>query len=260
MDSENRINNFPPAHHIIAIVFFTIVFISVISIIGFVLGGKTALFLTEGLIIVPALVYSIYYKYDLKNIFRLRKVNVQLIIISIFIGLAISVVSDGLDRLFQLFLPMPEIFEKQLVESLKINSMFDFVIIFLSAVIFAGLFEEMLFRGFVQKTFENEFNITQAILITAFIFGMIHLNPWWLVQISFFGIFLGIMAWKSDSIIPSMIVHFINNGLSLIFINSGQESYDWYLYKNQVYIPIILAAIVVTFFGFRLFFKICEKQ
>jgi len=135
--------------------------------------------------------------------------------------------------------------------------MFDFVIIFVSAVIFAGLFEEMLFRGFVQKTFEKEFNVTQAILITALIFGMMHLNPWWLVQISLFGIFLGIMAWKSNSIIPSMIVHFINNGLSLVLMNTGQENYDWYLYKNQVYIPIILVAIVFTFFGFRLFYKIC---
>jgi len=259
MDSQTQLNNFPPPHHVIFIIIFSIVFVTGIGVLGFFLGGKTALFLVEGLIIVPAFIYSIYFNYDLKNIFRLKKISLQLIFVSIIIGFGIAVISDGLDRLFQIFLPMPEIFEKQLMESLKINSVSEFIIIFLSAVIFAGLFEEMLFRGFVQTTFEKTFNITPAILITAIVFGMIHMNPWWLIQISFLGIFLGIMAWKSESIFPSMIVHFINNGLSLIFINSMEESYHWYLNKEQVYIPIIVVSVVVTVFGFWLFFKICKK-
>ena len=260
MNSNNQINNYPPAHHVIFVVLFTIVFVFVVSLIGYIIGGKTGLFLLEGLIIVPALAYAVYRKYDLKNIFRLRKVNIQIVLISIFVGFGISFMADGLDRLFQLFFPMPEIFEEQLLESFAIHSVSDFVIIVLSAVVFAGIFEEMLFRGFVQKTFEKEFSITQAILVTSFIFGMIHMNPWWLIQISFFGIFLGILAWKSDSIIPSMIVHFINNGLSIIFINSVQDNDQLFLYQNNIYIPLIIAVCFITFFGFKLFINICDKS
>ena len=259
MNINNKIENYPPVHHVIFVVLFTIIFVFAISIIGYLVGGKTGLFLLEGLIIVPAFVYVVLRKYDLKNIFRLKRVNFQIVLISIFVGFGISFIADGLDRLFQLFFPMPEIFEDQMLESFAIHSVSDFVIIVLSAVVFAGIFEEMLFRGFVQKSFEKEFSITQAILIAAFIFGMIHMNPWWLVQISFFGIFLGIMAWKSDSIIPSMIVHFINNGLSIIFINSIQEN-DLFFNRGEVYIAVLIVAIFITFFGLNMFFKICDKS
>jgi uncharacterized protein len=259
MNSNNQINNYPPVHHIVFVVLFTIFFVLAISIVGYLVGGKTGLFLLEGLIIVPALVYVVLRKYDLKNIFRLKKVNFQIVLISIIIGFGISFIADGLDRLFQLFFSMPEIFEKQMLESFVIHSISDFAIIVLSAVVFAGVFEEMLFRGFVQKTFEKEFSVSQAILITAFIFGMIHMNPWWLVQISFFGVFLGIMAWKSDSIIPSMIVHFINNGLSIIFINLVQEN-DLFFNRSEVYIAVLIVALFITFFGLNLFFKICDRS
>ncbi len=259
MDSNNQVNNYPPTHHVIFVVLFTIGFVFFVSLIGYLIGGKTGLFLLEGLIIVPALVYAIYRKIDLKHIFRLRAVNIRIIVLSIVIGLGITFISDGLDRLFQLFFPIPEIFQEQLLESFIIHSVSDFVIIVLSAVVFAGVFEEMLFRGFVQKTFERDFNVTSAIVITAFIFGMIHMNPWWLVQISFLGIFLGLMAWKSDSIIPSMIVHFLNNGLSIIFINSIQENDQLFLYQNHIYIPIIIVSFFAIFLGFKLFFKICNK-
>jgi uncharacterized protein len=259
MNSNDHINNYPPVHHVVFVVLFTIIFVMAISIVGYLVGGKTGLFLLEGLIIVPALVYVVLRKYDLKNIFRLKKVNFQIVIISIIIGFGISFIADGLDRLFQLFFPMPEIFEKQMLESFVIHSISDFVIIVLSAVVFAGVFEEMLFRGFVQKTFEKEFSVTQAILITAFIFGLIHMNPWWLVQISFFGVFLGIMAWKSDSIIPSMIVHFINNGLSIIFINLVQEN-DLFSNRSEIYIVVLILALFITFFGLKTFLKIYDKS
>ena len=74
------------------------------------------------------------------------------------------------------------------------------------------------------------------------------------------GIILGVMAWKSNSIIPSMIVHFINNGIALIFANSKPAQYQWYLYKNHVSIPIIIAAIIAVFYGMKLFYKFCDSS
>jgi len=260
MEIEKHVSESPPLHHIIFVLFFTIGFVMAISLIGFLIGAKTGLFLLEGLIIVPALIYVVLGKYDLKKLFRLQSVNARLILLSLVIGCGISILADGLDRLFQLFLPMPELLQKQMSESFLINSPADFIIIVVSAVLFAGVFEEMLFRGFVQKTFEKEFDVSRAIIITSAIFGMIHLNPWWLVQITFFGFFLGLLAWKSDSIIPSMIVHFINNGLSIVFINLTRESSALFFYQANIYIPLMVIAFFITMVGFKLFFSIVNLE
>ena len=57
MNSNNQWENYPPVHHVIFVVLFTIIFVLAISVVGYLVGGKTGLFLLEALIIVPAFIY-----------------------------------------------------------------------------------------------------------------------------------------------------------------------------------------------------------
>lgn len=258
MNPENQSDQYPELKHVFLIVLVTLCLTFGIGLLGAVIGAKTELFLLEGLLIVPALVFTWKNHYSLPQIFRLRPINLKIAGMSVIIGIAFAIVSDEIDRIIQLFFPIPEILKNAIEASLKIGSASDFIIIVFSAVFLAGIVEEMLFRGFVQTSFENHFDITKAVMSTSLVFAVVHFNPWWSIQVLIFGVILGVMAWKSDSIIPSVIVHFINNAMALIFTNMPSESLSWYFYKNHVSIPILIAAMLTTIYGFRLFYHFCD--
>lgn len=260
MTDRNPLQQFPPLRDVIVILLLTLALTFFFALVGGLVGMKTGLFLIEGIIIVPALIYSLIFKYPLKKTFRLHGINLPIAGVSIIFAIGISVVVDEFDRLFQLIFPMPEILKEMMEKSLQIASLTDLMIIGFSAVILAAVLEELLFRGFVQNSFEQSFDITRAVMATAIIFAVMHLNPWWTVQFTFFGIFLGVMAWKSNSVIPSMIVHFINNGLALLFSNIEPAKLSWYAGETHVKLPILILAVVVSYFGMRFFYLACDNK
>jgi hypothetical protein len=128
-------------------------------------------------------------------------------------------------------------------------------------VIFAGVFEEMLFRGFVQSAFEQRHQPAYAIFITSILFGAVHLNPWWFLQFIFIAFFLGLLAWKSDSIIPGALVHAQNNLTALLLNNlSGDAANSLLSWHGHVPPLLLLAALVALIFGLRLFHRFCEEE
>jgi membrane protease YdiL (CAAX protease family) len=260
MDIENQSDQYPQIWQVIIVILITVSITFLLGLIGTIIGAKTELFLLEVVIILPALIFTLRHNFSSVILFRLRPVNKKIVFSSVFIGIAFTVVSDEIDRIVQTFFPMPEILRNAIEESLKIQSTSDLIIIVFSAVFLAAIVEELLFRGFVQTSFEYHFDITKAVMASALIFTIIHFNPWWSIQVMIIGVILGVMAWKSNSVIPSMIIHLINNGIALIFANVEPEKYQWYLYKDHVSIPFIIAAILITFYGMKLFYKFCDSS
>ena len=81
--------------------------------------------------------------------------------------------------------------------------------------------EEICFRGFLYRTFQHsKLGDAGAILITTILWTSIHLPiaPLGIVDLLGAGMILGIMRWKTGSVVPSMIAHCINNSLKGITI------------------------------------------
>ncbi|HXB06117.1 MAG TPA: type II CAAX endopeptidase family protein [Puia sp.] len=79
--------------------------------------------------------------------------------------------------------------------------------------IVAGVSEEIGFRGYMQRPLEKQYGPVVAIGVTSLIFMLIHLNHSWArpiwPQIVFASILLGILAWRTQSLIPGIIGHSI---------------------------------------------------
>ncbi|HXB45153.1 MAG TPA: type II CAAX endopeptidase family protein [Puia sp.] len=79
--------------------------------------------------------------------------------------------------------------------------------------IVAGICEETGFRGYMQVPLENEYGPSRAIIITSIIFMLIHLSHSWaspiLPHIFFASVLLGILAYKTGSLIPGIVGHSI---------------------------------------------------
>ena len=87
----------------------------------------------------------------------------------------------------------------------------------LSITIMAPLVEELLFRGAIQgHLLRKGMKPLHTILIASAIFGIIHMNP---IQIPFafaIGMIFGWLYYRTGSVVPGIIGHFINNSIACI--------------------------------------------
>lgn len=251
---------FPSRGEALGVLLLTFFAFLAIGVIGEGSLGKAQILLGELFVVVPAYLFVRWRKYDVTTIFRIRPVGWRIVIASFMIGLSMTIVADELDRLMNLILPFPEELAEVLKQLLVARTFTDWAIIVLGAVLLAGLFEEMLFRGFLQNSLEQYGDVTRAVLWTALLFAAFHVNPWWLAQIILLGVILGVLAWKSDSIIPGAIVHAINNAISVALINVGEKKIEIIEWNGHIHPLLLLAAITALVLSLRLFYQYCDEE
>jgi len=108
---------------------------------------------------------------------------------------------------------------KQIDFMLKRNSVQDLLLNLVFVAVFAGVGEELFFRGVIQRLFIKLFrNPWAGILVTAFIFSAIHLQFYGFIPRFILGILLGLIYWYSGSLWPSIIAHFAYDAFAVIMI------------------------------------------
>lgn len=78
--------------------------------------------------------------------------------------------------------------------------------------------EEAFFRGFLQRHLSRVMNIHAAVLLTGFIFSVIHFQFFGFFARWFLGVLLGYMLAGSGSLLPGIIAHFTFNGLQVVLL------------------------------------------
>ena len=196
--------------------------------------------------------YAYKKKYDLYHLFRFKKVPLYVIILSILIALSLSILSDELSRLLDMVIPMPQWLTKQISESMKTDNTLDFILLFIGVVIVAAITEEGLIRGFLQTSLEQKGDVTRAVLLSAITWTFIHTNPWWAIQFFVLGVIFGYLAWRTDSVYPSIIAHGINNMIALFFINFDlEEKLSWYSWGEHVSPLLLIVSAGIIFWSIR---------
>lgn len=212
---------------------------------------KAVVLSAELLLLFPEIIFLLWKRISFKQTFRLRPVGWPVLAASVLLTIGLIPISDAIDRILQNWLVMPASMEELIKESFRFNNAFYFWLAFLSATVFAGIFEEMLFRGFFQKVWETYFSPAWAIAVSAVLFAVVHLNPWWLFQILLLGILLGYIAFKSDSVIPTIFIHVLNNAIAVIFLKIPDEKLGWYLEGKTVRWYWLTAGIILFVAGFQ---------
>jgi membrane protease YdiL (CAAX protease family) len=82
---------------------------------------------------------------------------------------------------------------------------------------FAGIGEELFFRGVLQRLFIWGFkNVWVGILLAAFLFSALHLQFYGFFPRFLLGILLGVIYWYSGSIWPAIAAHFFYDALLIV--------------------------------------------
>ncbi len=79
-----------------------------------------------------------------------------------------------------------------------------------------ALCEELLMRGALCRALRPRLGSFGAVLLSALLFGVTHLHPAHMATTAAFGLALGAAAVTTDSVLPGMLMHFLNNALVLI--------------------------------------------
>lgn len=186
---------------------------------------------------------------NLRKIFRINPVPLGTVAAALPLAIGLTVIIDELDRIAQILAPTPLEFSK-IQEIVTISDPLSAIFIIGVVVIIAPLIEELVFRGFLQRILEYRIrDITRAVLYSALIFAFIHFNPWWIVQIYIIGVFMGYVAWRTNSVWISFIIHAVNNGVAILFTHLDDGKLIWYEWKGHVSPVILLIGIVLLFCG-----------
>jgi Predicted metal-dependent membrane protease len=137
-----------------------------------------------------------------RNILFFLVIAVAMFAISIVVEPTISVIpmSDRMQAIFEQVFNNPNTFD-----------------LVLSTCILAPLCEEMLCRGVIMRgILQQKKSPWKAIVWSAFIFAVIHMNPWQGIVAFVMGLFLGWVYYRTGNLWATIFLHFVNNSSSVI--------------------------------------------
>lgn len=94
----------------------------------------------------------------------------------------------------------------------------DLAVLFSFAILMAPVLEELIFRGLVQSTFHKISPPLRSVIFTSLVFLLLHTNYFdnvkALTQVLVLGLCFGIWRERTQSLIPGMAAHLMNNVLA----------------------------------------------
>lgn len=144
--------------------------------------------------------------------FNFRTVkNIRPVFLALLVAvatIAAMVITEPVSMLFPMPETIKEIYRKMISEPFWTT---------ISVAIAAPLIEEFLLRGVMLRGMLQHISPHKAILWSAFFFAFIHMNMSQAIGAFVLGIFMGWVYYKTGSLWLTILVHFINNGLSTLF-------------------------------------------
>jgi membrane protease YdiL (CAAX protease family) len=217
--------------------------------------AQIGLLIGELFLPIPILLWARRNRNDLGQMFRINPVSSDTVIAAIPIALGLTILTDEMDRIAQRVITTPDQFYK-IQEVMTITGPLSAVFIIGVVVLIAPFVEELIFRGFFQRVLELRLSdITKSVLYSALTFAIIHFNPWWVVQIYIIGIFMGYVAWRTNSIWISFMLHAINNGIAVWFTHQSESSLQWYEFRGHVSPIVLLIGLGMLLLGLHRFIR-----
>ncbi|AIY81922.1 CPBP family intramembrane metalloprotease [Clostridium botulinum] len=160
------------------------------------------------LFIIPAIIYLIIVKPNIKQTFKINKLYLK----DFFLIIVLSFVSQPLVSLFSLITSF--FFENDIGNFVSEISSTPFLIMLLLMAVMPAITEEITLRGIVQSGYDDKSDLKTCITI-GLLFGIFHLNGQQFLYAAVLGGILAYLVRVTNSIFASMTLHFMINGTSV---------------------------------------------
>lgn len=122
----------------------------------------------------------------------------------------------------------------------------SFALALLTRALLPAICEEMAFRGYLQWSL-GPLGARRAVLLTALFFGAMHFSLIRLVPLVVLGWLFATAVQRSGSILPGMIMHFLNNAINLALAYFVKLPEGWS--KSPLAVVLLVVAVVVLGVG-----------
>lgn len=156
---------------------------------------------------------------DMINSFRLKKFSLKKFIVLIFFYFGMYVLATcAMNVVANLFPSLAEEYS----HVAEVLTMDNFILSTITIALLPAVAEELLFRGVILTSFKKKYGAIIAVIISALIFGIYHMNWVQGIYASILGIALGFVYVKTGSLFATIILHFLNNFYAVLinFVNS----------------------------------------
>jgi len=168
---------------------------------------------------IPTLLYTLIISKNTKKTFKdlgFSKFSFKMLLISIALGFILYFINSYVATFFSSIIS--SLGYESLSSSTTITLDYKFLLKeFALTALLPGICEEFLHRGIMLLGAKKHNNPRYCLIISSILFGLMHLNINQFFYATILGFLMGIVALASDSIYPTIIIHFMNNFLSTYF-------------------------------------------
>jgi len=126
-------------------------------------------------------------------------------------------------------IPAPEFFEQMQASQMEfidklLRGDYSLVFILFNIAVVPAICEEILFRGYIMRSFEKHTSAFWAIAGSSLLFGLFHLQITHLLPLTAVGLLLALLVYYTNSLWPAVVAHFTNNASAVIYSKYFPES------------------------------------
>ena len=212
---------------------------------GLLLNNSVALILTVG---VPAILAAVFLTNNLWDTLNIRRVSVPVLVIAVLLPFSLQPIISWFGVVIAEIYPMSPSMLAGLegMEKMFVDAPWGWLLLAFAVV--PAVFEELAFRGFMLSGLRSETKDWTAIFITAAFFGITHGILQQSLNAGMVGVLLGYVAVRTNSIIPTMIIHFLHNGL-LVVVGKFSAILEWQQTLQVKYDDVDVYSPLVTVVG-----------
>lgn len=199
------------------------------------------------LFFVAAAVYCLIRRLSFAKLFPFQKTGAKRLFMICFIGITLSLMSNyAADLVTQVFSLIG--IRNDIDMTADGSSVPAILLSYLTIAVMPACVEEFAFRGVIMGSL-RKYSDALALIVSSAMFAMMHGN---FVQIPFTfcgGLVFGYIAIKSNSLLPGIIVHFLNNAISVTIdiLSSYHVMSDNMLNVLFASLIVILAPVSIVF-------------
>lgn len=160
--------------------------------------------------LLPAIAAVWLFGFDWRRTFGVARPRLSAIAIAVLLGATAWLFAGGL---VARLLPPPESLTRAMQRFIQLgDAPMPVWVVWLVLGVVPGLCEELVFRGLIFSGLRR-LGPWPAVLVSALLFGLAHASIYRLMPTFILGVLLGLLRWRTGSIVPGMTMHAVNNAL-----------------------------------------------
>ncbi|MBQ2744602.1 MAG: CPBP family intramembrane metalloprotease [Lachnospiraceae bacterium] len=226
------------------------------------------LIMPEIILLLPSILYMAFMRDDTVSDCGVAKISPLTTFFTVLFAFCIIPLVSFINMISSLFVENGV--SETLTRTVESNSL---IVNLLVIALLPAVVEEIIFRGLIFNGYKKR-NPFKAALLSAFLFGLIHMN---INQFSYafvIGILFALLTYVTGSVIPSIIAHFIVNGTSVVLSHllvklqktdvAVNQATEMIVDENAIRVALFLMMAVMALAGLALavllFYGICRKN